>query len=263
MIVSVTRDPRDVTAIRESGVRATMAANVSIGLLAASRPDVRLIVCDVACDAGLVSGLRNAELPCPLVLRHDLSRQAIEALYGVAQLEGDIRSSFRGYDDLRECLAPAATVPEGNATRAILRGLPPEGNARTRDFLAVMAVLGERPVMQNRVGHALLMSSTSFRAWLASLRHEMRMLPSYPRLNAYFVALHLVWRRERLGWSGKRAASAAGFETDKACANYLRYHLGASGGQLLRAGGFDARMTALRQLFVQHARGRDEAVRRI
>jgi hypothetical protein len=240
-----------------------MVASVSGGLLAASRPDVRLIVCDVAGDARLVAGLRNADIPCPLILRHDLSRQAIEALYAVSHVDADIRSSFRGYDDLRGHLESAATGAGGNATQAILRALTPTADARAREFIVVMAVLGERPVMQELVGHSLMMSSSSFRAWLASLRGATRRLPSFPRLNAHFVALHLLWRRERLGWIGKRAALAAGFDGDKACANYLRYHLGATGGQLLRAGGFDARMTATRQLFVPSARDRDEAVRRI
>ena len=240
-----------------------MADSVSGGLLAALQPDVRLIVCDVASEVRFAAGLRNVNLPCPVVLRHDLSRQAIETLYDVAQLDADIRSSFRGYDDLRGQLRPMEADISGNATRAILRGLPTSADPRTRDFIAVMAVLGERPVMQGDVGRSLMMSSSSFRAWLATLRGKARALPAFPSLNAHFVALHILWRRERLGWSSKRAAFGAGFEGDKPCARYLRYHLGASAGQLLRAGGFDARMTATRQVFVLSAYGRDEAVRRI
>src|SRR4051812_34098364 len=103
MIVSVTRDPRDVMAIRESGVRATLAPTVSAGLEAALRPEVRLIVCDLAADAryDLGTKLRGSAPPCPVLLRHDLSRQAIDSLYEVARLDADVRPSFRGYDDLR------------------------------------------------------------------------------------------------------------------------------------------------------------------
>src|SRR5688572_23613906 len=106
MIVSVTRDPRDMAAIRASGVRATLAASVSAGLLAASRSDARLIVCDVA------------------------------------RLDADIRSSFRGYDDLAAQLGDPGG-DERNATREILRGIAPADGSRVRDFIAVMAVLGE------------------------------------------------------------------------------------------------------------------------
>jgi hypothetical protein len=249
MIVSVTRDPRDVAAIRASGVRATLAASVGAGLLVASRSDARLIVCDVALDAHIGSGLRHAEIPCPIVLRHDLSREAIGVLCDVARLDADIRLSFRGSDDLAAQLGDLAGRGEGNATREILRGIAPADGSRVRDFIGVMAVLGEQPVMQTQVARPLAMSSSSFRAWLALLRRAAVALPPFPRLNAHFVALHLLWRRERLGWTGKRSAAAAGFADDKACANYLRYHLGATGGQLLRGGGFDARMTAARHLF--------------
>jgi hypothetical protein len=221
---------------------------VSAGLLAASRSEARLIVCDVASVTRIGIGLRHAEIPCPLVLRHDLSREAIDALCDVARLDADIRPSFRDYDDLAHHLGDRGH-DERNATREILRGIAPADGSRVRDFITVMAVLGERPVMQSIVARSLAMSSSSFRAWLARLRQAAPALPAFPRLNAHFVALHLVWRRERMGWTGKRSAATAGFADDKACANYLRYHLGATGGQLLRAGGFDARMTAARHIF--------------
>jgi hypothetical protein len=240
-----------------------MAGNMNAGLLAASQPDVGLIVCDAGTDAYLVPGLRHAVIPCPVVLRHDLSRRAIEALYGVSRLDADIRPSFRGYDDLRAHLAGTTAGIEENATREILRRIAPAPGSRLREFVAVMAVLGERPVLQGEVARSLMMSPSSFRTWLASVRRGMEGLPSFPRLNAHFVALHLLWRRERLGWSGKRAAAVAGFGSDKTCANYLGYHLAATGGQLLRSGGFDARMTAAKQLFATGARDGGEAVRRI
>lgn len=192
--------------------------------------------------------MRGAPVPCPILLRHDLSRQAIASLYEVARLDADIRPSFREYDDLRHRLSENGRVDDTNATRAILSAFCNERDRR-RDFVATMAVLGERPVMQVHVAASLALSPSSLRAWLAAIRRESTRLPSFPRLNGHFVALHLVWRRERLGWSGKRAAHAAGFADDKACANYLRYHLGSTSGQLLRGGGFDARMTALTHLF--------------
>lgn len=264
MIVSVTRDPRDMMAIRESGVRATSAPTVSSGLEAALRPEIRLIVCDLGGDAryDLGTKLRGVSLPCPLLLRHDLSRQAIDSLYEVARIDADIRPSFREYDDLRRRLTDTARVDDTNATRAILSAFRLEPGRR-RDFVAVMAVLGERPVMQTTVATAMGLSTSSFRAWLASVRGASVRLPSFPRLNAHFVALHLVWRRERLCWSGKRAAIAGGFADDKACANYLRHHFGCTSGQLLRVGGFDARVTALLQLFCNTTYAVDEARQRI
>ena len=233
-------------------MRSTLAVSVSAGLLAASRSDARLIVCDVAQDTRIGFGLRGAEIPCPLVLRHDLNRQAIDVLCDVARLDADIRPSFRGYDDLAAHLGDPGGE-ERNATRVILRGIAPADGLRVRDLITVMAVLGERPVMQGSVARSLGMSSSSFRAWLGTLRQAAVALPPFPRLNAHFVALHFVWRRERLGWTGKRSADAAGFADDKACANYFRYHLGATGGQLLRSGGFDARMTAARHIFATPA----------
>jgi hypothetical protein len=104
-------------------------------------------------------------------------------------------------------------------------------------------------VMQADVAGALGRSTSSLRSWLAAIRRERSALPSFPGLNAHFVALHLVWRRERLRWPIKRAAAAAGFSDDKACAGYLRYHLGQTTAQLLRAGGFNAQMTAVQHLF--------------
>ena len=240
-----------------------MAGSVDLGLAAASHPDVRLVVCDAASGGRVVSDLRHAEIPCPLLLRHDLSRQAIDALYDVALLDADIRPSFRDYDDLATHLTPGSTEIDGNATRAILRALMSVTDPRTRDFLAVMSVLGERPVMQDRVSRSLMMSSSSFRAWLASLRRENKAMPAFPGLNAHFVTLHLLWRRSRLGWSAKRAAVAAGFGDDKACANYVRYHLGATATQLERAGGFDARVTATQQLFRASSRHRNDVIARI
>ena len=266
MIVSVTRDPRDVAAIQRSGVRATLAGTVSDGLQVAMRPDVRLIVCDLASeglDHRLIASLRRAPVPCPVILRHDLDRRAIDVLYEVARVDADVRPSFRGYDDLRGQLESRNADGDPSATQAILRHFPVVPDPRVRDFIAVMAVLGERPVMQARVASALAMSSSSFRSWLALLRSRARSLPPFPRLNAHFVALYVVWRRERLAWSGKRAAAASGFPDEQRCANYLRYHLRASSGQLTRAGGFDARMTVVRELFGTCARARNEAVRRI
>jgi hypothetical protein len=245
-------------------VRATPASTVSAGLEAASRPEIRLIVCDVATDArrGLAD-LRHADLPCPLLLRHDLSRQSIDSLYDVSRMTGDVRTSYRDYDDLGVRLSRPPSTDDSNATRAILRAFAAATDRRLRDFVALMAILGERPVMQSVVANALAMSPSSFRAWLAGLRDRCRHVPPFPRLNAHFVALHVVWRRDRLGWTAKRAAGASGFLDDKTCGNYLRYHLGATSGQLLRAGGFDAHVTAVTQLFCLPARDRDAAVRRI
>jgi hypothetical protein len=262
MIVSVTRDPRDVQVIRESGVRATLAPTFSAGLEAASRTDVALIVCDVPDGRARERNwdFRDSVIPCPLLLRHDLNQRAIDALYEVARTDADIRPSFRPYDDLKAHLMGRGDSE--NATRAILRALPSSDDPRLRDFIAVMAVLGERPVMQSRASQSLCLSTSAFRAWLAAIRRRCHGLPSFPRLNAYFLAAHLTWRRERLGWSAKRAAAAAGFPDEKGCANYLRYHLGATSGRLLREGGFDARVTALTHLFSRGATG-SEAVRRI
>jgi hypothetical protein len=66
-------------------------------------------------------------------------------------------------------------------------------------------------------------------------------------------------------WHGKRAAAAAGFADEKACGNYIRYHLGKTSGQVMRAGGFDGLMTAAVQMFSRQSRprGRHEAIRRI
>jgi hypothetical protein len=266
MIVSLTRDPVDVAAIRASGVQATLASSVMAGLDAASHHGARLIVCDVnEADASrkLVASLRETALVCPLLLRHDLSRQSIEVLYSVSAFDVDARSSFRAYDDLGARLSDAARGNDANATCAILAGVAAPREAKVREFIGVMAILGERPVMQSRVAHALLRSASSFRAWLTTLRESYPGMPAFPRLNAHFVALHLVWRRERLGWTGKRAAAAAGFSDDKTCANYLRYHLGKTAPQILRSGGFDARMTVLRQMFRSSARDRSDVVRRI
>src|SRR4051812_3326133 len=141
MIVSVTRDPRDMAAIRESGVRSTMAATVSLGLETASRPGVRLIVCDASPSS--MADLRRGVAPCPVVLRHDLTRPAIAALYEAASLDADIRPSFRGYDDLRARLAAPPVDNDSNATRAILRGLAECDLPELRDFAGVMAILGE------------------------------------------------------------------------------------------------------------------------
>jgi hypothetical protein len=263
MIVSVTRDPRDVMAIRESGVRATLAATVSAGLEAALRPEVRLIVCDVPVHRARNDSwsFRDSVVPCPLLLRHDLDRRAIDALYDMARTDADIRSSFRQYDDLRLHLTTGGNA--GNATRAILRALPAVDEPRLRDFIAIMAVLGERPVMQAAASDALGLSTSAFRAWLGDLRRGRASLPPFPRLNAHFVAAHLLWRRGHLGWSTKRAAAAAGFADEKACANYLRYHLAATASRLLREGGFDARVTVLMQLFGRNDGARLDAVRRI
>jgi len=231
--------------------------------VAASVPEVRLIVCDVATVQyrGLAD-IRHAELPCPLLLRHDLSRLAIDSLYDVSRMEADVRPSFRDYDDLGLRLR-ASGADDSNATRAILRAFGSATDRRLRDFVALMAVLGERPVMQSVVARAMSMSASSSRAWLAALRERCRNVPPFPRLNAHFVALHVVWRRERLGWTAKRAAGASGFSDDKACGNYLRYHLGTTGRQLVRAGGFDAHVTAVTNLFCLQARDRNAAVRRI
>jgi hypothetical protein len=264
VIVSLTRDPGDLAAIRASGARTMLASSLDAGLLAASRQGVALIVCstDGATQKRLVSELRESPPPCPLLLRHDLSRQSIDALYGVSRIEADIRSSYRAYDDLRARLASAALGNDANATCAILRGLDVPTQSVLRDFIAVMAVMGERPVMQKRVALAMARSASSFRAWLATVRETRPHVPSFPRINAHFVALHLIWRRERLEWTAMRAAAAAGFADDKASGSYLRYHLGRTGAQLLRAGGFDARMTATRQLFTAPGT-RNEVVWRI
>ena len=225
---------------------------------------MRLIVCDVASNPIRgIAELRHAELPCPLLLRHDLSRLAIDSLYDVSRMDADVRPSFRDYDDLTSRLSRAASLDDSNATRAILRAFGSATDRRLRDFIALMAVLGERAVMQTVVARALNMSPSSFRAWVAGLREQCPQVPSFPRLNAHFVALHIIWRRERLGSTAKRAAALAGFADHKTCANYLRYHLGTTDRQLLRAGGFDAHVTAVTKLFCLHARDRNPAVRRI
>ena len=264
MIVCVTRDPRDVAAIRESGVRVTMAPTVSDGIEAASRPEVSLIVCDVAGEPGHgLLGLRHSYLPCPVVLRHDVGRQSIDALYEVARMEVDVRPSYRDYDDLGSRLSNGTPGNDINATRAILREFCGVTSQRLRDLVAVMAVMGERPVMQNAVASALGLSVSSFRVWLGEFRRCCDPVPAFPRLNAEFVALHVAWRREKLGWTAKRAAAASGFADDKACSNYLRYHLGARIGRFRRNGGFDARMTEVKNLLCVGRRERGPPVWRI
>jgi hypothetical protein len=220
---------------------------VSLGLETASRPGVRLIVCEAS--ASSLADLRRGVVPCPVVLRHDLTRQAIDVLYDAAWLDADIRPSFREYDDLRLRLSAAPVDDDLNATRAILRGLAGGSEEELRRFTGVMAILGERPVMQADVAGALGKSTSSLRSWLSTVRRERSALPSFPGLNAHFVALHFVWRRERLRWPSRRAAAAAGFLDDRACASYLRYHVGQSAAQLLRAGGFDAQLSTVRRLF--------------
>src|SRR5437868_6561981 len=116
MIVSVTRDPRDVAAIQASGVRSTPAPTFIAGLEAASRPEVRLIVCDVATDQyRALADIRHADLPCPLLLRHDLSRLAIDSLYDLSRMDADVRPSFRDYDDLGVRLTRALSGNDSNA----------------------------------------------------------------------------------------------------------------------------------------------------
>lgn len=249
MIISLTRDPGDLAAIISSGLRTTVAASVSAGLHAAERPDVQLVVCDPAPGSreDLAARLRSASVLCPVLLRHEVDRDAVRLLYGLSASTADIRSSFRPYDDLRERLRSAPRHNDGNATMAIFRAMS-VSNARLRDFIGVMAILGERPVMQSAVASALGCSSSTLRTWISALREDNARMPTFPVLNAHFVALHYAWRRERLGWNGKLAAGAAGFPDGKACGNYLRYHLGNTGPQLLHTGGFDACMTATRQM---------------
>lgn len=269
MIVTVIRNTSDVVALKRSGLRTTPALTVDDGLHAASRPEVQLLVCDLrlngAADAQLVDRIRATRLPCPLLLRHDVSRETVAMLYGLAQCDADIRSSYRPYDDLSARIRSSAHSNDGNATPTILRRLTCIVDPRTRDFIGIMAILGERPVMQADVASALGLSRSSFRKWLADRRAVSIDLPRFPKINALFVALHLIWRRERLGWNGKRAAAGAGFDDEKGCANYIRYHLGRTSSQVMRAGGFDALMTAVLQMFSPGSRPRDphEAVRRI
>jgi hypothetical protein len=265
MIISLTRDAGDLAAIISSGVRTIVAASVSAGLRAAEQPGVQLVVCDPAPGSreDLVTRLRSASLFCPVLLRHEVDRDAVRLLYGLANAGADIRSSFRPYDDLRERLRSAPRRNDANATLAILRAIS-VGNYRLRDFIGVMAVLGERPVMQSAVGAALGCSASSLRSRIAAWRADNSRMPSFPVLNAYFVALHYLWRRECLGWGGKLAAGAAGFADGKACGNYLRYHLSRTGPQLLRTGGFDACLTATAQMVCESGAGeRNRPIARI
>ncbi|HET9426530.1 MAG TPA: hypothetical protein VFO55_14255 [Gemmatimonadaceae bacterium] len=261
MIVTVTRNPDDLAAIRRSGMRTAAAASLTEGLDAASRSAARLLVFDLGTGRAPGSPLRHclqsAPIPCPVLLRHDMGPDTISALYGVAQLDADIRPSFRRYDDLEDRLRTAPRQNDMNATWAILRELSRIVDPRMREFVGVMTILGERRVLQSLLVAALGSSRSSFRKWLAEERSDAGRLPSYPTLNAHFVALHWLWRRERLRWTAKRASASAGFTEEKACANYLRYHVGRTGTQLLREGGFDARMTATAQIF-----GTPRAIRR-
>jgi hypothetical protein len=266
MIISLTRHAGDLAAIISSGLRTTVAASVSAGLHAAQRPDVQLVVCDPPPGAheDLATSLRSASVLCPVLLRHEVDRDAVRLLYGLAGASADIRSSFRRYDDLRERLRSAPRHNDTNATLAILRGRP-AANPRLRDFIGVMAILGERPVMQSAVAGALGCSASSLRSWIAAVRRDNASMPSFPVINAHFVGLHYVWRRERLGWNGKAAAAAAGFADGKACGNYLRYHVARTRSRLLRTGGFDAWMTATTQILCGEsaARDRSRAIARI
>jgi hypothetical protein len=268
MIVTVTRNAADLAAIRQSGLRAIAATTVDAGIHTAAQSAAQLLVVDLHNDA--LKGetwapcLREA-MPCPLIVRHDVNRKSVAALYELANVDADIRSSFRRYDELCDRVRTATSHNDANATPVILRCLSRVAHADIRDFIGVMAILGERPVMQGEVAATLGLSVSSFRRWLSDRRVDTPALPRFPTANAVFVALHFMWRRERLGWPAKRAASAGGFADEKSSANYLRYHLGKTTGQLARAGGFDALMTHTVQLFSTAGQlaYRHESIRRI
>lgn len=243
MIVACTGNRADLGTIERSGERISVCWSLDDAIAAARDRNARLLVCDVtalrAAMPGELSGrIRSGGLRCPVVLRHDASAAAARELYHLARLQGDVRVSFREYDDLNLRLQAVAMAGDSTATLGILRCIEDRLPVSCREPIGILVMLCERRVTQTTAARAMGFSPSTLREWLARTRDEMPRLPRFPRLNATLLALHLLWKRERFAWNAKMTSRNAGFQDEKSCSNYLRYHLGKTERQLTNAGGY-------------------------
>lgn len=220
----------------------------------ARRATADLIFCDL--DPWETTGLgaftafvRASALPCPMIVRHGATTFAAReiALLAGAGAGAGLHVSLRAYDAIGMFAYGRDRWP-GNATLTVLAGFDGRPELPV-EIIALLTILCERRVMQADVARAMGISSSGMRLHLSQLRKRFPEFPRFPTANAAVLALHVLWRRERLGWTAKRAAALAGFPSEKACANYLNYHLDASSTQLMHGGGFASLLEVVRRWF--------------
>lgn len=180
------------------------------------------------------AALRAAAPSLPLIVEMQLSRTAARQLLTIAALEPAPRVVIRGVDRLEvvveEVLEHGSEPGAHGEIACTLLPLVPSGAI---DIVATAAVVGHRRSSVARFARICGLSSRTVE-W----RLQVARLPVPVKLLGWMLSLHGLWRLDVLGWTAKRVAAAAGFETANVWSNYVERHTGSRPSAHLRDDGF-------------------------
>jgi hypothetical protein len=182
--------------------------------LALSDSRVAAVILELQDDSGtdlavIQRAIAQRVLPIPLLIRFDLKRGLIRKMLEHEATAYDVRFSLRGSDVFFACVSDLLASSEPRTAR--------------RPIIARLVVRARLPVLDIVVGAAMIGDRRSTVAQLADLCQqagrtvEERLVDASfmgaKRLLMRMLTLHTLWRVSHLGWTAKRAAAAAGFQS--------------------------------------------------
>lgn len=201
---------------------------------AVAATDVRLVILELHGDAdadlrAVADAVNRRAFPIPVLFRFALRRTTTRQLVACQSNFLDIRFSLRGFDSLREgVIALLSRVDTSSAREAIVSRVGPVVPTSVLEIVIGAAVVGERRASVGDLASLVAMSVRSVESRLV-----VSQTMGAKRLLSHMLVLHTCWRVSRLGWTRKRAATAAGFHSPGPLTNWLKRATGMRPSYLL------------------------------
>lgn len=218
-----------------AGINAIFCNSGERLLQAASAGRTECIVIDPALvrDWGRTKGARALLGEVPVVLRTALSSVAAQALIELAEWIPIGHISLCGDDRLAADIKQLLDVPVSPAPALTL--LPKVGSPLKREAIAA-AVLGRR---RSHLIDLARVCGLPTRTLQWRFERYAGGATTVSCVLGLSLALHTVWRMERLGWTLKRCAAEAGFHDAHCLSAYVQRHVGQRPRELMHGNGFD------------------------
>ena len=185
-----------------------------------------------------------------LLIRMDVTRAAARQALAIARHLPEARVSLSGYDDLaRDIMSACSEEGQPTAYPTIVKQVLETIPRRAVDIVAAASLAGYRHM---KVAEFARVCGVPVRT-LEWRLNTAQLMPAR-NLLGWILSLHSLWRLDILVWTSKQAATAAGFSSPDAWAQYIKHHAGDRPSYLLHKGGFHYLLGKFREaLSVRHS----------
>lgn len=228
-----------VTIGRLLGQQAFIAQDESTALAIIRRGHADRIVwevsrCMLVREITLPEDLLAASRCTPTLLIIDASQRATRAVAEIAAHATHLQVALTSSGHLvAELTALTDERPSRHAEQAIVQRIPSGLSPGVRTVLVLAAIAAKRRLSVRQFAELCELS-------VGTLGYRLRgdSLPAAHSIVGMFLAAHTIWRLDVLGWTAKKAAIEAGFNSPASLTNHVRRHTGSPPGELARRMGF-------------------------